>query len=399
MTGTWNAERMDPTTTVVLMTLNLIVTGGLVAMVARRQAETRPLWQCSASVWLFSAAYVARLALGLDDKRPVVALPDVAMVLAALVFLRGQRQFMARAVAPLSHGLAAVAVYGVVHSSATLWLGPLARQISLLGGLGGLYMAMAFSAWQGTRSLPEAEHGAQRLFMVVAGVLGVATLLRGLDAVLRGVDVLYIGPTAQAYYALSSICILLMGPAVLWWMFTRLTHELQRLATHDPLTGVLNRNGLERALEHHFGRRSAERVVWLLLDLDHFKRVNDTHGHGAGDRLLKAVARTVQGQVRAGDVVARLGGEEFVVGVLGADDALARTLAERLRGAVAATPVLAADGTTLRCTVSIGVSPSFAEPSAWEAALRSADDALYAAKRGGRDRVVVGSTALTAAPA
>jgi diguanylate cyclase (GGDEF)-like protein len=382
---------MDPTTAVVLMTLNLAVTGALVALVARHNLGQRPLLQCAASTGLFAVAFGVRLSLGLGAASPWALLPDTAMVFAAALFLRGQRQFMHRPVWPLSGVLGAAVAFAAVHAVATTLGGQQLRHVLLNGALGTLYLAMALAAWRGLRELPAFERPSQRLMMGTALVLGSATLLRAGDALLRGVDTLFAGPTAQAYYALSSICILLMGPSVLWWMFTRLTDDLQRLATHDPLTGALNRNGLAQAMRRHFALRQVRPVVWLMLDLDHFKRVNDTLGHRSGDRLLQAVAQTLLQHVRAEDLVARLGGEEFLVGVVGPAPGLAETLAERLRAAVAALPFSGPDGRPWPCSVSIGVSPPFEQANEWENALRIADDALYAAKAAGRDRVVVGA--------
>lgn len=384
---------MDPTTTVVLMTLNLAVTGALVALVAWQQPSQRPLLQCAASTGLFALAFGVRLSLGLDAGHPLALAPDTLMITAAGLFLRGQRQFMQLAVPGLGTLAAAGLGWGLLHAMATATFGQTLRHISLNGSLGLLYLAMAGQAGLAARRFTPTEVPSQRLMLVVASVLGSATLLRALDAGLRGVDTLFAGPTAQAYYALSSICILLMGPSVLWWMFTRLTSELHRLATHDPLTGVLNRNGLAQALRRHFAARQPTPVVWLMLDLDHFKRVNDNLGHGSGDRLLRAVAATLQAQVRGVDLVARLGGEEFLVGVVAPAPGLAEALAERLRAAVAALPSTlpfnGPDGRPWPCSVSIGVSAAFAEGTAWEHALREADDALYAAKAGGRNRVVM----------
>jgi diguanylate cyclase (GGDEF)-like protein len=388
---------MDPTTAVVLMTLNLAVTGALVALVARHNPRQRPLLQCAASTGLFSLAFGLRLSLGLGGGNPWALLADAVMVFAAALFLRGQRQFMQRPVWRLRRVLAAALAFAAVHVVATAWGGQQVRHVLLNGALAALYLAMAHAAWRGQQGLAAFERPAQRLMMGTALVLGIATALRAGDALLRGVEPLFTGPTAQLYYALSSICILLMGPSVLWWMFTRLTDELHRLATHDPLTGALNRNGLVQAMRRHFALRQVPPLVWLMLDLDHFKRVNDTLGHGSGDQLLKAVARTLLQHVRAEDVVARLGGEEFLVGVVGPGPGLAEALAERLRAAVAALPFSGPDGKPWPCSVSIGVSPPFLHAADWETALRIADDALYAAKAAGRDRVVVGAAAPSAA--
>jgi len=380
---------MDPTTTVVLMMLNLAVTGALVALVARRSPEQRPLLQCAASTGLFALAYGVRLALGIGTAEPLAVAADTTMVFAAALFLRGQRQYMGRPPPRLRLVLMLCVLFGVVHAVLTGLAGQAARHVSLNTTLGSLYLSMAFSAWQGHRTLTPAERPAQRLMLLTAGVLGLATLLRAADAAWRGVDTLFSGPTAQGYYALSSICILLMGPSVLWWMFTRLNEQLRQLATHDPLTGVLNRNGLAQALQQHFRARQPAPLAWLMLDLDHFKRVNDTLGHRSGDRLLQAVASALLDHMRAGDFVARLGGEEFLVGVVDPPAGRAEPLAERLRAAVAALHFSDAAGGRWPCSVSIGVSPAFSRDADWEPALRQADAALYAAKAGGRNRVVV----------
>jgi diguanylate cyclase (GGDEF)-like protein len=389
---------MDPTTTVVLMTLNLAVTGTLVALVARRSAEQRPLMQCAASTGLFALAYIVRLALGIGSAAPVVVLADALMVFAAALFLRGQRQYMGRPVPALRRLLLLCVLFGLAHAALTALAGQAVRHLSLNTALGALYVAMAFSAFQGQRRLPPAERPAQRLMLLTAGLLGLATLARAGDASWRGVEPLFSGPTAQGYYALSSICILLMGPSVLWWMFTRLNEQLRQLATHDPLTGALNRNGLAQALRRHFTVREPLPLAWLMLDLDHFKRVNDTLGHRAGDQLLQAVARALLDHVRAGDFVARLGGEEFLVGVIDPPGGRAEPQAERLREAVAALHFAPGKGERWPCTVSIGVSQTFQSEPDWEAALRQADAALYAAKTGGRDRVVAAGWSLQAQP-
>jgi diguanylate cyclase (GGDEF)-like protein len=387
---------MDPKTTVVLMTLNLAVTGALVAMIARRTQGQQALLFCAASTGLFALAFVLRLFLGLASAHPLVLLADVTMVLAAGLFLHGQWRYLRQADSPLKPWLLLTAAFAVVQVLVTALLGQQGRHVLLNGTLGLLYGSMAALAWHGLRVLPAAERAAQGLMLGVGLVLATATLLRALDAALRGVEPLFTGPTAQAYYALSSICILLMGPSVLWWMFVRLNGQLQLLAIHDPLTGALNRNGLQQAVRRHFSARTPQPLVWVLADLDHFKAVNDRHGHATGDRLLKTVAQALMQQVRGADFVARLGGEEFLVAAAGIDGAQALALAERLRAEIEALRLPLPGGGELRCTVSLGVSAPFGHAAAWEASLQAADDALYRAKEGGRNRVEFGPQALRA---
>jgi diguanylate cyclase (GGDEF)-like protein len=168
------------------------------------------------------------------------------------------------------------------------------------------------------------------------------------------------------------------------------TQEIMRLAATDPLTGVANRRHfMERAAaEVERARRSGQALSLLMVDADHFKKVNDTHGHDVGDAVLKALAAALVANVRPMDVVARLGGEEFAVLLPEASVATAAESGERLRAAVGALLVPHGDE-GVAFTVSIGAAAVAAEPQGVEAALKAADAALYEAKQGGRNRVVV----------
>lgn len=158
-------------------------------------------------------------------------------------------------------------------------------------------------------------------------------------------------------------------------------------AQTDPLTGLCNRRGLAQRVEVIPAQAAAPGggPAWLLLDVDHFKQVNDRHGHDGGDAVLRALADVLRSTARSGDTPARLGGEEFVVLLPQAtlDDAL--RVADRLRDRVASCEV-AHRGQTLRVTASFGVALQ-APDETWTEALERADEALYRAKCGGRNRV------------
>jgi diguanylate cyclase (GGDEF)-like protein len=159
--------------------------------------------------------------------------------------------------------------------------------------------------------------------------------------------------------------------------------EADRLAQVDHLTGVANRRSLDPVLSRHAGRP----VGLLLLDLDHFKAINDHHGHAAGDAVLVAVADRLRSSVRADDAVVRMGGEEFLVVLRDiADEAQLEAVGEKVRARIAAEPIAAA-GATLRVTASIGAATLAAADDDFEAGVRRADRALYAAKQDGRDCV------------
>jgi diguanylate cyclase (GGDEF)-like protein len=163
------------------------------------------------------------------------------------------------------------------------------------------------------------------------------------------------------------------------------------LAMTDELTRLPNRRAfMARAAELlALARRGREPLALLALDIDHFKRINDTHGHDAGDRVLQRVAHAARSALRPGDLMGRTGGEEFLALLPRAAMEEGAEIAERLRRAVAAID-LADVEPSLRATVSVGVARCGAEESSLDAALRRADEALYRAKQNGRNRVDAG---------
>ncbi len=167
----------------------------------------------------------------------------------------------------------------------------------------------------------------------------------------------------------------------------------------DALTNLLNRRFLPTVLrrEIELAEKSAGSFGVLLLDLDHFKAINDTHGHEAGDRALQHVAGILSQYTRGSDYVFRYGGEEFVVVLVAVEAAQAMLIAEGLCRRMAETPVTLADGQLLDISASIGVAVYDGHPD-YERVMARADAAMYQAKKQGRNRVVLGSEALPAAP-
>lgn len=174
------------------------------------------------------------------------------------------------------------------------------------------------------------------------------------------------------------------------------SHEARRVECHfrrmlvetDPLTGVHNRQGMGRDLRREWTRalRTGQPLCVALADLDLFKRINDTWGHGTGDRVLCAVARLFQRRLRPYDSVYRFGGEEFLFCLPGTDAATASQVLDRLRQVVSRLTVTAECGARVPVTVSIGVAQMVPGRSVQEA-VAAADRALYAAKDAGRNRV------------
>jgi two-component system cell cycle response regulator len=166
-------------------------------------------------------------------------------------------------------------------------------------------------------------------------------------------------------------------------------------ATHDAQTGLLNHATILETIRVEVLRAQRERTPLgvIMVDLDHFKEVNDRHGHMAGDTVLQEVAKRMQSSMRPYDSVGRFGGEEFVIVAPGCNLERAAALAERLRQSIAGDPVQDAGG-PIAITASLGVS-SVLEASGADQILRATDEALYRAKVQGRNRVVAGHAANT----
>jgi len=170
----------------------------------------------------------------------------------------------------------------------------------------------------------------------------------------------------------------------------QLTADLEILATTDGLTTLLNRRHFESLARVEWARfqRYGRPLSLMLLDIDKFKSVNDRFGHDTGDLVIKAVAHICKSTKRQPDVLARLGGEEFVLLLPETDEASAEIAAERLRKAVQDHPLSLPDGSTLQVTISIGLAGATLSMASFEVLLKRADEALYEAKRTGRNKVV-----------
>lgn len=166
--------------------------------------------------------------------------------------------------------------------------------------------------------------------------------------------------------------------------------QLSEQANRDPLTGLYNRRYLDSTLERELVRckREGQPMSLLLIDIDHFKRINDTYGHQAGDTVIREVAAALSKQARAGDVVCRYGGEEFLMLLPGMPQDTARERAEQWRASLGAA-IIRFGEFEIQASMSIGVATYPGHGISAEELIRNADRALYCAKSEGRDRVVV----------
>jgi diguanylate cyclase (GGDEF)-like protein len=183
----------------------------------------------------------------------------------------------------------------------------------------------------------------------------------------------------------------------LWFLVTELQRELAEQARTDPLTGAMNRRAMEEVALRETARsiRHGHPLCTIMLDIDHFKRLNDLRGHAAGDCALQALVRRVQNLLRGQDFFARIGGEEFAILLPDTSASAGILTAERVRQAIEAMEIPYETG-PIKFTVSAGVAQLDLANGGWEGMLKSADAAMYEAKEQGRNAVAIQSPKNTA---
>lgn len=231
------------------------------------------------------------------------------------------------------------------------------------------------------------------VLMMIMAYVGLAFILgiRGLAALTHPADfhgqlgVLFINPAALLLIAALEI---LLAVGFLMMIHDSVAQELQDLASFDPLTGALNRRSLQERFELLRAQSSREisTISLLMIDADHFKKVNDNYGHQAGDFVLRELSRICKETLRAYDLFARYGGEEFCAVLPNCDSATAQVVAERLRASFEATQ-MQFGGNAWHSTLSIGVTDSQLSGIALDKMIADADSAVYRAKQQGRNRV------------
>ncbi|MEI7833297.1 MAG: diguanylate cyclase [bacterium] len=212
---------------------------------------------------------------------------------------------------------------------------------------------------------------------------------------------LLLGSTSADFYTLKSATRLaaFATQSALAMQNARLFQDIYRLATTDMLTGIYNRHHFYEVANGIFSRsqRHQDTLSCIMLDIDHFKKVNDTYGHAMGDEVLRNIAHICAEQLRVGDIIGRYGGEEFVILLPFTDASSAQVIAERLRYAVM-DAVSELENKQVQVTISLGVATALFEqenngaPTSLAAIINQADHSLYAAKENGRNRVCVSGT-------
>lgn len=286
-----------------------------------------------------------------------------------------------RRVMPTSAGLAALSVGGALAAGAS--------RMQMTGVVAGL-----LAVFTSIVSLVLLDPRRKRTLL--ERIIGVNDLLYALAiglwlAVEKGsLDPAHMTPIGALAYLASYLLMIVTGFGFLLMCKQRDDARMQRMATLDDLTGALNRRAFFEHADsaHQLALRLRKPIALLMLDLDHFKQLNDNFGHACGDRALRIFADTARGVLREPDLLGRLGGEEFALALPGTPLEGALQAAERLR--VALTEAVIECAPTYRMSASIGVV--MVEPNeALSAALARADHALYVAKTGGRNRIEVGA--------
>jgi diguanylate cyclase len=236
-------------------------------------------------------------------------------------------------------------------------------------------------------------------------VLSLAMLLRAVFALLlppESISLFSPSNVNPPVFFVANLAQMSLSCSLVLMINYRLADDLVALAATDSLTGLLNRRSLDQAalrMSAH-ARRSGRPLAVLMIDVDHFKRINDEHGHPAGDEVLRWLATLMQSAIRSEDYLARIGGEEFCILLPASHEADAAALGERIRSEFSQLTVPWA-GASLRCTLSVGVADSLAAGTDLAGLLAAGDNALYRAKREGRNRVAlfsVGPSSFVAAP-
>ncbi|MBB4865699.1 diguanylate cyclase (GGDEF)-like protein [Pseudomonas nitritireducens] len=338
---------------------------------------------------LLGLAYILQL-IGGSASGDALSLVNHTMTLCAPVaYVLGAMRFFDRPTAVWRPLLSLALVYTVLQVVVQSTLGGAARHALLAASCALLFLGMTIAVLLARRSVARDLRVEMLVSAVLIGGICVLNAAKFVMILQHGLAALDMDSGFQkVFYLYMSFLGTVLPPCAVWLVLRRLTDELRRMAAHDPLTRLLNRRGLTEGLKAHFDSASAGPAYLVIVDIDHFKRINDTHGHKVGDLVLCHVAGVLQATARQGDLICRLGGEEFVLVAFGTDDNGALHLAERIRTAIEHSEMPGiGPAQPIRCTATLGVSEAFDNPYAFDDYLQQADAALYRGKSAGRNRV------------
>lgn len=339
--------------------------------------------------FLLGLAYILQLVDGPAGWGLVSVVNHSLTLCAPVAYVLGALRFFDRPTPVVRPLLILAGTYTVVQVLVQWALGSEARHALLAGACALLFLGMTGTLLYTGRTIARDLRVEMAVFAVlVAGICGLNAAKLGM-ILTGGMAALDMNTGFQKiFYIYMSFLATVLPPCAVWLVLRRLTDELRSMAAHDPLTHLLNRRGLMEGLDAHFRSCSAGPAYLLIVDIDHFKNINDSHGHKIGDLVLCRVADVLKATARQGDLICRLGGEEFVIITLDTDRAGALQLAERTRAAIEGSEAPGDDQQTpIRCTATIGVSEGFTHSQALDGVMQQADKALYQGKASGRNRV------------
>jgi diguanylate cyclase (GGDEF)-like protein len=324
------------------------------------------------------------------DAPKIVFLPGMALIGGGLaLYLNGIQAFIGKA--PDHRIPISIFVLLVLIDIYFVLMGHNLRMAVILGAI--VFSVIYFYSARLTFSRDEGLVGslywiASSLYLLMA----ILMLGRGVYASQVGSEVFNsfaIWPVNAYTFMLGAVSQFFISSLFVLMLSYKLNQNLESIATIDGLTGVLNRRGLEDAAikMQDMCKRINLSMAVLLIDIDHFKKVNDKHGHLTGDEVLRHMAQTISGMLRSSDVLGRYGGEEFCVFMPNTNENDALGLAERIRSGVEAKP-LKLKQPTISTTVSIGVADSVRAGYDFKGLIATADTAMYVAKNSGRNRVM-----------
>lgn len=379
---------MESGTLAIVLALTLVTTGAMFLVIARQLHTRNGMGTFAAGLALFGMVFAVPPEA--DARAPLLlgVLIDTAAVAAVMMLRLGMQRFMQRPEPTRGTQLVLLAGFAIAAALARHLGGMVARTVMIELTVAVLLALLALDTARDAHRDGPLLRTPLRLLSGVLTLLALISAGEATQLALRGPS--EIGdPSDSIYEVLLMLGALLLGPTLLWMHTARLARQLREFGTRDPLTRLLNENGLEEAVRRHLANRQHEPVTFMHIDVDHFAIVNTQHGEPAGDDVLRMVGLALESTVRGEDFVARVGGEEFVVASVGADLGMAAGLAERLRAAVADLKTgLQYEGAPVRCTVSIGLSRPFHDPDRWHTAWSEAELSLQAAKDAGCNCVV-----------
>lgn len=384
---------MHTQTAFATVTLMMLINGGVLGLLHRELPDSL---RAPALSWLNGTLLVSTGALtyvlqALLPLPVMVVVANGSIILGFTAYWRSLRQFyndppIPLILLPTMLGVLALFWYSAVHPHTGIRIVVVSVVWTLI--LGGCLHTLA------TQSHRDNSHG-RRVLILVFGLIVAFTWFRTAYLVFSvGIAPDY-SIVSDSWMNLVTPMLVAILPVVGTTVFVlmcseRLRRQWERAASTDFLTGLANRRSLSQIGNQRLAEGSAKtgRLAVAVIDIDHFKPVNDAHGHEIGDVALRHVARILQDNVRNNELAARLGGEEFVVLLDDVDTEQARLAGDRLRRAVETRP-FRTGRLNLPLTISVGIALHDKDDANFDALLQRADRAMYAAKREGRNRVVV----------